>query len=67
MSNNKNENDSWRTRLEANRDRDRDQIESFFDSRRGQIFAVVAVVAVVVVLGWNVIASLVTSITGGGQ
>lgn len=63
MSNNDNSN--WRSRLEDKKNRDRDQIEGFFESRRGQIFSIVAAAVVVAVLGWNIISGLFGSIFGG--
>lgn len=55
--------DKWRDRLSRDKDRDREQIEGFFESRRGQILAVAAVAVFVIILGWNMIAPLF----GGGQ
>lgn len=59
-------NDDWRSRLERNRDSDREQIEGFFQSRRGRIFVFVALGIFAVAVLWNVGASIISSIFGGG-
>lgn len=57
------DNNDFRSRLSRSRDRDRDQIEGFFESRRGQVFAVVAVALFALAFLWGTVSLLF----GAGQ
>lgn len=52
------DNNDFRSRLSRSRDRDRDQIEGFFENRRGQVFAVVAVALFALAVLWGVVSPL---------
>lgn len=58
--------ENWRDRLEKKRDQDREQIEGFFDSRRGRIFIYGALGLFALAVIWNVLEPIVKNIFGGG-